>query len=86
MSHNDFRGFIPRSMSRLKKLKILKLDSNQLSGEIPQELGELENLLSVNISYNRLQGRLPDRGIFPSLQASSLEGNMGICSPFLKGP
>ncbi|KAJ0623825.1 putative protein kinase RLK-Pelle-LRR-VII-1 family [Helianthus annuus] len=86
MSHNDFRGFIPRSMSLLKKLKILKLDSNQLSGEIPQELGELENLLSVNISYNRLQGRLPDRGIFPSLQESSLEGNMGICSPFLKGP
>ncbi|KAI7741640.1 hypothetical protein M8C21_017649, partial [Ambrosia artemisiifolia] len=73
MSYNDFRGFIPRSMSLLKKLKILKLDSNQLSGEIPQELGGLENLLAVNISYNRLQGRLPDRGIFPSLQESSLE-------------
>ncbi|XP_024984192.1 probably inactive leucine-rich repeat receptor-like protein kinase At3g28040 [Cynara cardunculus var. scolymus] len=86
MSHNDLRGPIPRSMSLLKKLKILKLDSNQLSGEIPQELGELENLLAVNISYNRLQGRLPAGGIFPSLQQSSLEGNLGICSPFLKGP
>ncbi|XP_076891975.1 probably inactive leucine-rich repeat receptor-like protein kinase At3g28040 [Bidens hawaiensis] len=86
MSHNDLRGFIPRSMSLLKKLKILKLDSNELSGEIPQEFGGLENLLAVNISYNRLQGRLPDKGIFPSLQESSLEGNMGICSPFLKGP
>nr|XP_043609052.1 probably inactive leucine-rich repeat receptor-like protein kinase At3g28040 [Erigeron canadensis] len=86
MSHNDLRGFIPRSISLLKRLKILKLDSNELSGEIPQELGELENLLSVNISYNRLQGRLPDRGIFPSLQPGSLEGNLGICSPFIKGP
>ncbi|KAD5803561.1 hypothetical protein E3N88_14921 [Mikania micrantha] len=86
MSHNDLQGYIPRSMSLLRKLKILKLDSNQLSGEIPQELGGLENLLAVNISYNRLQGRLPDRGIFPSLQESSLEGNLGICSPFLKGP
>ncbi|KAL4561046.1 hypothetical protein LXL04_033208 [Taraxacum kok-saghyz] len=86
LSHNDLRGLIPRSMSLLKKLKILKLNSNQLSGEIPPELGDLENLLMVNISYNRLQGRLPSRGIFPSLQESSLEGNLGICSPFLKGP
>ncbi|GJR58599.1 probably inactive leucine-rich repeat receptor-like protein kinase [Tanacetum coccineum] len=86
MSHNDLRGFIPRSMSLLKRLKILKLDDNELSGEIPQELGELENLLAVNISYNRLQGRLPSGGIFPSLQQNSLEGNLGICSPFLKGP
>ncbi|XP_071690244.1 probably inactive leucine-rich repeat receptor-like protein kinase At3g28040 [Rutidosis leptorrhynchoides] len=86
MSRNDLRGPIPRSMSLLKKLKILKLDSNELGGEIPQDLGELENLLVVNISYNRLQGRLPSKGIFPSLQQSCLEGNLGICSPFLKGP
>ncbi|KAK9058508.1 hypothetical protein SSX86_023350 [Deinandra increscens subsp. villosa] len=86
MSHNDLTGFIPRSMSLLKRLKILKLDANNLIGEIPQSLGELDNLLSVNISYNRLQGRLPDRGIFPGLQESCLEGNLGLCSPFLKGP
>lgn len=86
MSHNSLTGSIPRSMSQLKKLKILKLEYNQLSGEIPQELGELENLLAVNISYNRLQGRLPSGGIFQSLEESSLEGNLGICSPLLKGP
>lgn len=86
MSHNNLSGTIPRSMSLLKKLKILKLEYNQLSGEIPQELGELENLLAVNISYNRLQGRLPSNGIFQSLEESSLEGNLGICSPLLKGP
>ncbi|KVI08279.1 Leucine-rich repeat-containing protein [Cynara cardunculus var. scolymus] len=86
VSHNSLSGSIPRSMSLLKKLKILKLEYNQLSGEIPPELGGLENLLSVNISYNRLQGRLPTGGIFQSLQQSSLEGNLGICSPLLKGP
>lgn len=86
MSHNNLTGLIPRSISQLKKLKILKLEYNQLSGEIPPELGELENLLAVNISYNRLQGRLPSGGIFPSLEQSSLEGNLGICSPLLKGP
>ncbi|KAI3798225.1 hypothetical protein L1987_33496 [Smallanthus sonchifolius] len=86
MSHNSLNGSIPRSMSQLKKLKILKLEYNQLTGEIPPELGELENLLSVNISYNRLEGRLPSGGIFQSLGKSSLEGNLGICSPLLKGP
>ncbi|KAI3794878.1 hypothetical protein L1987_37518 [Smallanthus sonchifolius] len=86
MSHNNLNGSIPRSMSQLKKLKILKLENNQLTGEIPPELGELENLLSVNISYNRLQGRLPSGGVFQSLGKTSLEGNLGICSPLLKGP
>lgn len=70
----------------LSNLKILKLEFNELSGEIPQSLGKLENLLAVNVSYNRLIGRLPARGIFPSLDESSLRGNLGICSPLLSGP
>ncbi|KAK4341466.1 hypothetical protein RND71_039967 [Anisodus tanguticus] len=86
LSHNNLSGAIPRSLSMLKKLKILKLEYNQLSGEIPQELGKLENLLVVNISYNRLVGRLPLSSIFQNLDQSSLEGNLGICSPLLKGP
>ncbi|XP_076919234.1 probably inactive leucine-rich repeat receptor-like protein kinase At3g28040 [Bidens hawaiensis] len=86
MSHNSLNGYIPTSISQLKKLKILKLEHNQLTGEIPPELGQLENLLSVNISYNRLQGRLPSGGVFQSLGKSSLEGNLGICSPLLQGP
>ncbi|KAL2459827.1 putative inactive leucine-rich repeat receptor-like protein kinase [Forsythia ovata] len=86
LSHNNISGSIPKSISLLKKLKILKLEVNQLSGEIPQELGKLENLLIVNISYNRLVGRLPAGSIFPNLDESALEGNLGICSPLLKGP
>ncbi|PHT39229.1 hypothetical protein CQW23_22802 [Capsicum baccatum] len=86
LSHNNLSGSIPRSLSMLKKLKILKLEHNQLSGELPQELGKLENLLAVNISYNRLVGRLPMSSIFQNLDQSSLEGNLGICSPLLKGP
>lgn len=73
-------------MSKLNKLKILKLEFNELSGEIPMELGMLQNLLAVNISYNRLTGRLPTSSIFQNLDKSSLEGNLGICSPLLKGP
>lgn len=86
LSHNNLSDSIPRSISMLKKLKILKLEYNELSGEIPQELGKMENLLAVNISYNKLIGRLPVGGIFPSLNPSALNGNLGICSPLLKGP
>ncbi|KAF5465200.1 hypothetical protein F2P56_015227 [Juglans regia] len=86
LSHNDLSGSIPKSISNLNKLKILQLEFNELSGEIPQELGRLQNLLAVNISYNRLVGRLPVGGIFPNLDQSSLQGNLGICSPLLKGP
>ncbi|XP_044498066.1 probably inactive leucine-rich repeat receptor-like protein kinase At3g28040 [Mangifera indica] len=85
-SHNNLSGSIPKSISKLNKLKILKLEFNELSGEIPQELGKLENLLAVNVSYNRLIGRLPVAGVFPTLDQSALQGNLGLCSPLLKGP
>ncbi|KAL5542876.1 hypothetical protein UlMin_010586 [Ulmus minor] len=86
LSHNNLSGPIPSSISNLSKLKILKVEFNELSGEIPMELGKLQNLLAVNVSYNRLVGRLPVSGIFRSLDQSSLQGNLGICSPLLKGP
>ncbi|KAF2554384.1 hypothetical protein F2Q68_00036535 [Brassica cretica] len=69
-----------------EELKILKLEANKLSGEIPKELGKLQNLLLVNISFNRLIGRLPSGGVFQSLDQSALQGNLGICSPLLRGP
>ncbi|KAF5752510.1 Leucine-rich receptor-like protein kinase family protein [Tripterygium wilfordii] len=86
LSHNNLSGSIPQSLSMLNMLKMLKLEFNELSGEIPQDLGRLENIVAVNVSYNRLEGRLPVGGIFPSLDQSSLQGNLGICSPLLKGP
>ncbi|CAO2822405.1 unnamed protein product [Amaranthus hypochondriacus] len=86
LSHNDLNGSIPSSMSMLKNLEILRLESNELSGEMPKELGTMQNLLAVNISYNKLVGRLPSGGIFPSLDASALQGNSGLCTPLVKGP
>lgn len=86
MSHNNLTGPIPKSLSNLEELKILKLEANKLSGEIPKELGDLQNLLLVNISFNRLIGRLPLADVFQSLDQSAIQGNLGICSPLLRGP
>ncbi|KAJ4877861.1 putative inactive leucine-rich repeat receptor-like protein kinase [Raphanus sativus] len=86
LSHNNLTGLIPKSLSKLQDLKILKLEANKLSGEIPKELGGLHNLLLVNISFNRLIGRLPNGDVFQRLDQSALQGNLGICSPLLKGP
>lgn len=86
LSHNSLSGAIPSSISMLKRLEILRLESNELSGEMPKELGTLQDLLAVNVSYNKLIGRLPPGGIFPNLDASALQGNLGLCSPLLKGP
>jgi hypothetical protein len=86
LGHNGLTGPIPAGISELKKLEILRLEYNNLSGEIPQQLGALESLLAVNISHNRLVGRLPASGVFQSLDASALEGNLGICSPLVTEP
>ncbi|KXG34152.1 probably inactive leucine-rich repeat receptor-like protein kinase At3g28040 [Sorghum bicolor] len=86
LGHNGLTGPIPAGISELKKLEILRLEYNNLSGEIPAQLGGLENLLAVNISHNRLVGRLPASGVFQSLDASALEGNLGICSPLVAEP
>ncbi|KAF2537617.1 hypothetical protein F2Q68_00018710 [Brassica cretica] len=86
LSHNNLTGPIPKPLSNLQELKILNLEANKLSGEVPKELGGLHNLLLVNISFNRLIGRLPNGGVFQRLDQSALQGNLGICSPLLRGP
>ncbi|CAN1143930.1 Probably inactive leucine-rich repeat receptor-like protein kinase At3g28040 [Linum perenne] len=86
LSRNNLSGSIPESISKLSKLKFLRLEFNSLTGELPNKLGTLNNLLALNISHNKLIGKLPEGGIFPNLDASALQDNLGICSPLLKGP
>ncbi|EEE58161.1 hypothetical protein OsJ_09080 [Oryza sativa Japonica Group] len=70
LGHNSLTGPILVGISELNKLEILRLEYNNLSG--------IESLLAVNVSHNRLVGRLPASGVFQSLDASALEGNLGI--------
>uniref|UniRef100_A0A0E0BYY9 Leucine-rich repeat-containing N-terminal plant-type domain-containing protein n=1 Tax=Oryza meridionalis TaxID=40149 RepID=A0A0E0BYY9_9ORYZ len=78
LGHNGLTGLILVGISELNKLEILRLEYNNLSGKIPQQLGGIESLLAENVSHNRLVGRLPASGVFQSLDASALEGNLGI--------
>ncbi|XP_078433618.1 uncharacterized protein LOC144704908 [Wolffia australiana] len=86
LSRNELNGSIPGGMGSLAKLEILSLESNNLSGEIPSSLGRLPSLLALNLSHNRLVGRLPAGGLFPSLPASAIAFNLGLCSPLVSQP
>uniref|UniRef100_A0A0E0NNJ6 non-specific serine/threonine protein kinase n=1 Tax=Oryza rufipogon TaxID=4529 RepID=A0A0E0NNJ6_ORYRU len=90
LGHNSLTGPILVGISELNKLEILRLEYNNLSGiesllavnvshnRLVGRLPASGSLLAVNVSHNRLVGRLPASGVFQSLDASALEGNLGI--------
>ncbi|KAH7289222.1 hypothetical protein KP509_31G064200 [Ceratopteris richardii] len=86
LSDNNLQGSIPPQLSNLKQLKALDLSHNNLTGELPQALDEMHNLTRFNVSYNRLQGPIPDNGVYAQFNASSYDGNPGLCGPMIKLP
>ncbi|KAL6629135.1 hypothetical protein ACP70R_028900 [Stipagrostis hirtigluma subsp. patula] len=52
-------GKIPRWLSKLEKLEMLSLHTNQLSGEIPAWIKSLKSLFHLDISNNNLAGEIP---------------------------
>ncbi|KAI6687765.1 hypothetical protein NL676_024593 [Syzygium grande] len=60
LSINRFSGKIPPpEISRLMKLEVLHLVSNELNGSIPQEIGQLHLLSEVALYSNQLDGSIP---------------------------
>ncbi|XP_060195001.1 leucine-rich repeat receptor-like tyrosine-protein kinase PXC3 [Lycium barbarum] len=53
---NDFKGFIPNSISNLKNLRFLSMNFNYLEGNIPIEIATLQGLKVLALGYNSLNG------------------------------
>ncbi|XP_068329640.1 receptor-like protein 6 [Pyrus communis] len=79
LSHNILTGSIPSSLGNLMKLESLDLSQNKLSGQIPQQLSRLTFLANFNVSHNSLTGPIPQGTQLTSLNATSYEGNPGLC-------
>ena len=42
--NNNFRGYIPKEITKLENLKELRLVLNHLSGELPSNIGNMKSL------------------------------------------
>ncbi|KAF9671008.1 hypothetical protein SADUNF_Sadunf12G0002100 [Salix dunnii] len=79
LSHNSLGGQIPSSLGMLFNLESLDLSSNLLTGRIPQQLAFITFLAVLNVSHNQLEGAIPSGKQFNTFNASSFEGNFGLC-------
>lgn len=61
LSHNNFTGNIPASISSLtpRFLTYLELGHNALTGKIPEYFGNFKSLDTLDLSHNKLSGTLP---------------------------
>ncbi|MCL7036204.1 hypothetical protein MKW94_020062 [Papaver nudicaule] len=59
LGNNSLTGSIP-DLSKLRLLKTLHLEDNQLVGRIPQSLGTIENLRELFLQNNNLMGQIPN--------------------------
>ncbi|KAF9671004.1 hypothetical protein SADUNF_Sadunf12G0001700 [Salix dunnii] len=75
----EIKGQIPLSLGMLFNLESLDLSSNLLTGRIPQQLASITFLAVLNLSHNQLEGAIPSGTQFNTFNASSFEGNLGLC-------
>ena len=78
LSHNKFKGRLPRSLAACKTLEYLDLESNQLIGGFPTWLGTLPELKLLSLRNNRFCGVItkPKQDcMFPKLRVLDISIN-----------
>ncbi|GAV58961.1 LOW QUALITY PROTEIN: Pkinase domain-containing protein/LRR_1 domain-containing protein/RVT_2 domain-containing protein/LRR_8 domain-containing protein, partial [Cephalotus follicularis] len=83
---NQFSGPLPIDIGLCPHLNRVDFSKNLFTGAVPESVQRLNSMAYFSVSNNMLTGRLPVGGVFQSLDQSALQGNLGICSPLLKGP
>ena len=56
---NNLTGRLPKVLSRLSRLRVLRLGDNRLWGPIPPEFGHLSELRELDLMTNNLHGSIP---------------------------
>ncbi|XP_014499963.1 receptor-like protein 12 [Vigna radiata var. radiata] len=79
LSRNNLSREIPREIGNLDSLEFLDLSRNELSGRIPSTLANIDRLTVLDLSNNNLSGRIPWGRQLQTFEASSFEGNIGLC-------
>lgn len=74
--YNFLMGIIPDTICKLKKLRILKLEANQLSGPIPVGFGKsLTKLEELYLDHNRLEGSIDELLDLPVIKKIHIHEN-----------
>ncbi|XP_072981155.1 uncharacterized protein [Typha angustifolia] len=81
LSNRNLSGEISPSISGLKSLNSLVLDTNLISGSVPYQLSSCTNLKVLNLSANSLTGQLPDLSALTKLKVLDLSTN-GLSGSF----
>ncbi|OIV91711.1 hypothetical protein TanjilG_26564 [Lupinus angustifolius] len=74
-SHNQLAGTIPRTLSLVTTVEIVRFDRNGLTGGLPSNFNNLEKLSELYLSDNKFNGSLPDLTAMNSLTYVDMSNN-----------
>ena len=83
LEERNLTGVVPKALSGLTALEILRLGRNRLAGAIPESLANLRRLQVLDLEDNRLGGTVPAAlGDMPALAVLRVGGNrFARCPP-----